>query len=34
VLGFFQNVEATRRQGIEFLLKGMWKRGRWFAHYR
>lgn len=33
VLGFFQNVEATRRQGIEFLLKGAWSRGRWFANY-
>jgi outer membrane receptor protein involved in Fe transport len=33
VLGFFQNVEATRRQGIEFLLKGAWSRGQWFANY-
>lgn len=33
VLGFFQNVKATRRQGIEFLLKGAWSRGHWFANY-
>lgn len=33
VLGFFQNVEATRRQGIEFLLRGAWSRGHWFANY-
>ncbi|HEV8718857.1 MAG TPA: TonB-dependent receptor [Candidatus Binatia bacterium] len=33
VLGFFQNVKATRRQGIEFLLKGAWNRGHWFANY-
>jgi iron complex outermembrane recepter protein len=33
VLGFFQNVKATRRQGIEFLLKGAWSRGSWFANY-
>jgi outer membrane receptor protein involved in Fe transport len=33
VLGFFQNVQATRRQGIEFLLKGAWSRGRWFVNY-
>ncbi|MCS6927819.1 MAG: TonB-dependent receptor, partial [Candidatus Binatia bacterium] len=33
VLGFFQNVQATRRQGIEVLLTGMWRRGRWFANY-
>jgi iron complex outermembrane receptor protein len=33
VLGFFQNVEATRRQGIEFLLKGAWSQGHWFANY-
>ncbi|MGE0683809.1 MAG: TonB-dependent receptor [Candidatus Binatia bacterium] len=33
VLGFFQNVKATRRQGIEFLLKGAWGRGHWFANY-
>jgi outer membrane receptor protein involved in Fe transport len=33
VLGFFQNVEATRRQGIEFLLKGAWGRGHWFVNY-
>jgi outer membrane receptor protein involved in Fe transport len=33
VLGFFQNVKATRRQGIEFLLKGIWQRGEWFLNY-
>ena len=33
VLGFFQNVKATRRQGIEFLLKGIWRRGHWFLNY-
>jgi outer membrane receptor protein involved in Fe transport len=33
VLGFFQNFKATRRQGIEFLLKGAWNRGHWFANY-
>ena len=33
VLGFFQNVKATRRQGIEFLLKGLWQRGQWFLNY-
>ncbi|MGE4093502.1 MAG: TonB-dependent receptor, partial [Candidatus Binatia bacterium] len=33
VLGFFQNVKATRRQGIEMLLKGAWGYGHWFAHY-
>lgn len=33
VLGFFQNFKATRRQGIEFLLKGAWHRGHWFANY-
>jgi len=33
VLGFFQNVEATRRQGIEFLLRGLWNRGQWFVNY-
>jgi outer membrane receptor protein involved in Fe transport len=33
VLGFFQNVKATRRQGIEFLLKGAWSRGQWFLNY-
>lgn len=33
VLGFFQNVRATRRQGIELLLKGTWSRGHWFANY-
>jgi outer membrane cobalamin receptor len=33
VLGFFQNVKATRRQGIEFLLRGAWSRGQWFANY-
>ena len=33
VLGFFQNVNATRRQGIEFLLRGAWNRGQWFVNY-
>ena len=33
VLGFFQNVKATRRQGLEFLLKGVWGRGQWFLNY-
>ena len=33
VLGFFQNVKSTRRQGIEFLLKGIWQRGQWFLNY-
>ena len=33
ILGFFQNVDATRRQGIEFLLRGQWGWGRWFANY-
>jgi outer membrane receptor protein involved in Fe transport len=33
ILGFFQNVQATRRQGIEFLLKGVWGRGQWFLNY-
>jgi len=33
VLGFFQNVSATRRQGIEFLLRGAWSRGQWFINY-
>ncbi|MGH7962002.1 MAG: TonB-dependent receptor, partial [Candidatus Binatia bacterium] len=33
VLGFFQNVDATRRQGIEFLLQGEWRRVRWHANY-
>ena len=33
VLGFFQNVEATRRQGLEFLLRGRWSWGSWFANY-
>jgi len=33
VLGFFQNVDATRRQGIEFLVKGVWTRGQWFLNY-
>ena len=33
VLGFFQNVEATRRQGIELLLRGMWSWGNWFLNY-
>ena len=33
LLGFFQNVDATRRQGIEFLLRGQWAWGRWFANY-
>ncbi len=33
VLGFFQNVEATRRQGIELLLRGTWSWGNWFLNY-
>ena len=33
VLGFFQNVDATRRQGIEFLTKGVWSWGQWFVNY-
>lgn len=33
VLGFFQNVEATRRQGIECVLRGVWRNGRWFVNY-
>lgn len=33
VLGFFQNVKATRRQGIELLLKGTWCWGAWFLNY-
>lgn len=33
ILGFFQNVKATRRQGIEFLLRGTWHRSQWFLNY-
>ncbi|NOT52978.1 MAG: TonB-dependent receptor [Deltaproteobacteria bacterium] len=33
VLGFFQNVKSTRREGLEFLLKGVWGRGQWFLNY-
>ena len=33
VLGFFQNVDATRRQGIELLLRGAWSWGNWFLNY-
>ena len=33
VLGFFQNVDATRRQGIELLLRGVWRWGNWFLNY-
>jgi iron complex outermembrane receptor protein len=33
VSGFFQNVRATRRQGIEVLLTGAWSWGHWFANY-
>ncbi len=33
VLGFFQNIDATRRQGLEFLLRGRWSWGTWFANY-
>ena len=33
VLGFFQNIDSTRRQGIEFLLRGSWGWGSWFANY-
>jgi outer membrane receptor protein involved in Fe transport len=33
VLGFFQNVDATRRQGIELLLQGAWRQLRWYANY-
>lgn len=33
VLGFFQNVDATRRQGVELLLRGVWGWGSWFLNY-
>ena len=33
VLGFFQNVDATRRQGMELLLNGRWSWGNWFLNY-
>ena len=33
VLGFFQNVDATRRQGVELLLRGAWSWGNWFLNY-
>lgn len=33
VLGFFQNVDATRRQGMELLLNGQWSWGSWFLNY-
>jgi outer membrane receptor protein involved in Fe transport len=33
VLGFFQNVDATRRQGVELSLQRAWSRGRWFVNY-
>lgn len=33
VLGFFQNVDATRRQGLELLLNGRWSWGNWFLNY-
>lgn len=33
VLGFFQNIDATRRQGIELLLRGAWGWGSWFLNY-
>ena len=33
VLGFFQNVDATRRQGLELLLRGVWNWGNWFLNY-
>ncbi|MBI3248514.1 MAG: TonB-dependent receptor [Deltaproteobacteria bacterium] len=33
VLGFFQNVKATRRQGLELLLKGAFGQGQWFLNY-
>jgi outer membrane receptor protein involved in Fe transport len=32
-LGFFQNVKATRRQGIELQWRGAWSGGHWFANY-
>ncbi|MGE0823371.1 MAG: TonB-dependent receptor [Candidatus Binatia bacterium] len=31
--GFFQNVDSTRRQGIEFLLQGVWGNTQWYANY-
>ena len=31
--GFFQNVERTRRQGVEVGLQGSWKRLRYFLSY-
>lgn len=33
VLGFFQNVNATRRQGLELLLSGTGRWGTWFLNY-
>ncbi len=33
ILGFFQNVKATRRQGIELQWRGAWSGGHWFANY-
>lgn len=31
--GFFQNVDATRRQGVEVGVQGRWKRLRYFGNY-
>jgi outer membrane receptor protein involved in Fe transport len=31
--GFFQNVAATRRQGVEVALRGTWKRLKYFLNY-
>ena len=31
--GVFQNIGATRRQGIELLLQGVWGHAQWHANY-
>ncbi|MBM4259164.1 MAG: TonB-dependent receptor [Deltaproteobacteria bacterium] len=31
--GYFQNIDATRRQGIELLLQGAWRKLQWYANY-
>jgi outer membrane receptor protein involved in Fe transport len=31
--GFFQNVAATRRQGVEAALRGAWKRFKYYLNY-
>lgn len=31
--GFFRNVDATRRQGVEVGVQGRWKRLRYFGNY-